>query len=192
MICPKCGAQNVDGSKFCQNCGEVFAAQPTQPMQQAQPMQQQYQQTPPMQGQPMGQPMYAAPVYGQPMAPAKKKTGLIVGISVAAVVVAAVLIVLFVVILPNTGLKGKIRHRWTVSDGGVSVVYDFKKNEVDMDIMTIPFEWSVSGDNRVTITVSLLGQSESEDFIVSFSNGDKTMTMTSVSDANDITVYTRS
>ena len=97
-FCPKCGAQNEDGMKFCTNCGTRLAApqpqphpQPQtvvqQPVQPAQPVQQPVYYAQP-QPQPQPQPVYYAPQpQPAPVAPVKKEVskgksiaGLILGI----------------------------------------------------------------------------------------------------------------
>ena len=82
-FCTNCGAQNDEGSKFCNSCGAPLQfGQPVQP--QAQPAQQEYQQQvyqqqvyqQPVYQQPQVQPVQ--PVYVQPMAsnePSVKKNG---------------------------------------------------------------------------------------------------------------------
>ena len=181
MICSKCGAENPDTSAFCEKCGSPLSAQPTQPMQQAQPVQ-------PMDGQqpfgqqPFGQqPAYAAPVY-QPVTTKKSKTVPIV-IGAVAVVVVAFLVVLFVVILPNSGdIKSKLKHKWTYTESGVSMTYDFKENTLSaLGMLTLPIEWDVKGDDRlvITTTVSMFGetQSQTEEFIFSLSSNGKELTL---------------
>lgn len=84
MICPKCGAQLADGTKFCGSCGTPIAdvSQPAPEVNVSQPVQNTY----------MGQPGYdnaqvpPQPPYQQPMPQKKSKTGLIILIIVLAVV----------------------------------------------------------------------------------------------------------
>ena len=77
-FCTNCGAQNDEGSKFCNSCGAPLQfGQPVQP--QAQPAQPEYQQPvyqQPVYQQPQVQPVQ--PLYVQPMAsnePSVKKNG---------------------------------------------------------------------------------------------------------------------
>lgn len=128
MFCPKCGAQSPDGSAFCGNCGEIFAPQ-SQPINQGQPMAQ-----PQYGGQPMGQPAQygAQPAYGQPYGAPKVRTPLdpkkkqaIIIASACAAVLAVFLVLLFAVIIPSGGAKGKLRYRWSVIEGGSSSGSDY-------------------------------------------------------------------
>ncbi|WP_051688809.1 zinc ribbon domain-containing protein [Butyrivibrio sp. AE2032] len=70
-FCPNCGAENIDGAKFCGNCGGALAAaQPAQPVyqpvQEAQPAQPVYQ--PVQEAQPV-QPVYQPVQEAQPVQP---------------------------------------------------------------------------------------------------------------------------
>ena len=180
MICSKCGAENPDTSTFCEQCGSPLSAQPTQPMQPAQNADQpsfgQPQQTP--FGQ---QPAYAAPVYSQPAAKKSKTVPIVIG--AVTVVVAAFLVVLFVVILPNSGdIKSKLKHKWTYTESGVSMTYDFKENTLSaLGMLTLPIEWDIKGEDRlvITTTVSMFGetQSQTEEFIFSLSSNGKELTL---------------
>lgn len=122
------------------------------------------------------QPAYAAPVYTQPVAPKKPKTVPIVLASISAVL-AVFLILLFTVIIPNSGVRGKLRHKWTVSGGGSAVTYDFKKNTVTSLGFDVPMKWSVKGDDHLTIEMTLLGLSEKTEYIFSLSDDGKTLTL---------------
>ena len=197
MICPKCGAQNPDTSTFCEQCGSSLSEQPAQPM--TQPMQpdagqsvfgQQPQQSP--FGQ---QPAYAAPVYSQPVAKKSKTVPIVIGVGVA--VVAAFLVVLFLVILPNAGgIKGKLAHKWTATEEGVSITYDFKENTLSaLGMITFPIEWDLKGDDRIVITttVSLFGetQTETEEFLFSLSSNGKELTLKDPDSPSDTITLTR-
>lgn len=187
MICSKCGAENPDTSTFCEKCGSPLTAQPTQSMQPAQPVQP----TQPMDGQPFGQqpqqspfgqqPAYAAPVYS-PVTTKKSKTVPII-IGACAVVVVAFLIVLFVVILPNAGgIKGKLAHKWSYTEEGATITYDLKENNLSMlGMLTLPIEWEVKGDDKLSITmsVSMFGetQTETEEYTFSLSSNGKELTL---------------
>ncbi|MCI5579203.1 MAG: zinc-ribbon domain-containing protein [Oscillospiraceae bacterium] len=211
MLCPKCGAENAEGSQFCGQCGATFspipqpvqsnvsAQQPVfnqqtnvqQPAYNQQPVQQPaYNQQPvqqPVYGQQQGvqqpvfgqQPMNQMPAYGQPVvAPKKSKKVPIIIAACATAVVAAVLIVLFVVILPNTGVNGKLRHKWSVSQNGIEMIYDFKNNTASVSGISIPFSWSVKDDTHLDMTVSMLGQSQTQTFTYSLSDDGKSLTLT--------------
>lgn len=176
MFCPKCGAQFPDGTQFCPECGASTADQPapsfdasSQPVQPTYPQQFGDQ-----------QPGYAAPVYGQTAV--KKKppiVPIIIGVVSAAVV--AFLIVLFTVIIPNnSGIKGKLRHKWSATESGITMTYDFKNNEVSVSGMSLPITWEVSGEDHLEVEMSFLGQSQTQEFIFSLSSDGKTLTLTEV------------
>lgn len=171
MFCPKCGAQSPDGSAFCGNCGEIFAVQ-SQPINQGQPVgQPTYGGQPAVQpqqygGQPMGQPAQygAQPVYGQPYgAPGvhtpldlkKKRAIIIAGVGVCAAVLAAFLIVLFAVIIPGGGAKGKLRHKWGMLEGGSKFDYlDLKNNTMSSgNTVSNITSWDFTG-NVLTISAA--------------------------------------
>lgn len=124
------------------------------------------------------QPVYAAPVYGQPVAVKKKVVPLVIGACAAAVV--AFLIVLFAVIIPNnSGVKGQLRHKWSYNESGIPIVYDFKKSEVSTGgLITIPFDWELTGDDSLKMEVSMLGQTEEMEYSFSISADGKTLTLT--------------
>lgn len=136
--------------------------------------------TPPVAPQMPQQPM---PQYQQPVAPAapkppkpprkpldaKQKKLLIIGGS-CGVVLVAFLIVLFAVIIPHSGLKGKLRYSWTRVDSTRSVnVLNLKKKSwtVGSKIYKIT-SWTAKGD-RVQLTYNDGISLESETFVVAFS-----------------------
>ena len=94
MFCPKCGTQNLDGAKFCTNCGNDLSARVTTPA-----------------GQPVGNPApapnpaatatAAAPAAASTAAPAKKTP-----FDIAAIVAAAVMIVAFFMPLASISAFG--------------------------------------------------------------------------------------
>lgn len=124
------------------------------------------------------QPAYAAPVYGQPVAVKKKVVPVVIGVCAAAVV--AFLIVLFAVIIPNnSGVKGQLRHKWSYNESGIPIVYDFKKSEVSTGgLITIPFDWELTGDDSLKMEVSMLGQTDEMEYSFSISADGKTLTLT--------------
>lgn len=158
---------------------QPFGAQPQQPFGAQQPQygapQQQYGAQQQFGGQ---QPAYAAPVYGQPVAVKKKVVPVVIGVCAAAVV--AFLIVLFTVIIPNnSGVKGQLRHKWSYNESGIPIVYDFKKSEVSTGgLITIPFDWELTGDDSLKMEVSMLGQTEEIEYSFSISADGKTLTLT--------------
>lgn len=182
MFCPKCGAQSPDGSAFCGNCGEIFAAQ-SQPINQGQPMGQ-----PQYGGQPMGQPAQygAQPAYGQPYGAPKVRTPLdpkkkqaIIIASVCGVILVTFLILLFTVIIPGSGVKGKLRHKWNLIEGGNSSDYlDLKSNTmvVSSRVYNIT-SWDFSG-NALTITAASTTNpldGETGRYVCAFSPDEKTL-----------------
>lgn len=139
MFCPKCGTPVSGGTACPACGAALAPQSPAQPQQQQpygqprpywqqqqpqpyQPQQQPYQPQPQPyqpQQQPYGQPpqpqftpQYQQPQYGRqgyPQTPKKKRTGLIVGLSIGAVAIAAFLVVLFAVIIPANTDEGKIK-----------------------------------------------------------------------------------
>lgn len=138
------------------------------------------------------QPAYAAPVYGQPVAKKKQRVVTIV-IGACAAAVVAFLIVLFAVIIPNnSGVKGQLRHKWSYNESGIPIVYDFKKSEVSTGgLITIPFDWELTGDDSLKMEVSMLGQTEEEEYKFSISSDGKTLTLTSVDHSSQKLVLQR-
>lgn len=162
--------------QFQQPVGGMQPGQPAQPVYQ-QP--QQFQQPVGGMQQPGGmQPAYAAPVYTQAGTQKKSKAVPIIVISSISAVIVAFLIVLFTVIIPNSGIKGKLRHKWSVTDGGVTLTYDFKKNTVSTMGFDVPINWSIQGDDHLTIEMSMFGiVSETSEYIFSISDDGKTLTL---------------
>lgn len=144
MICPKCGKEIADGSKFCPGCGSdltdsvknnqgdlnsLQAQQPSvQPQQsnQSQPMQNQ-QPTPQMQQPP--QPQYQQPQYGQPQAqypapPKKKKKGLMITL----IVIGAIILLIIIIAASSGGESSKTSSKTVVKPTATAVVNeaDFK------------------------------------------------------------------
>mgnify|MGYP001265045923 CR=1 FL=1 len=148
MYCKNCGALNAEGATFCTSCGTPLTSDaPEQPVQ-AQapppppPAPVQYAAPPeypqaapppgyPPQAYPPQQPGYPYPP--QAPAPKKKKTGLIIGLSVAAV---AILVVVLILVLGGGGGGGKsgIGGKWVVvdtegsSDYEEGIIFNFKSN----------------------------------------------------------------
>lgn len=105
-FCPNCGNPIEAGDAFCNNCGAKLGAQPTpQPERAAtqaygdpytqtpQPSQQPQQQYAPYR-QPVRQPNQPYPQYGYPQPPKKKKTGLIIALSIAGVIAVSALVIM--------------------------------------------------------------------------------------------------
>lgn len=194
QFCPECGmsmvtqsqpaASTIDLNKAGSSVpqpSQSFGA-PTQPINQpVQPMQPTYpQQSFDAQQQQFGaqQPGYAAPVYGQQTAVKKKPPVVPIVIGVCAAAVVAFLIVLFTVIIPNnSGIRGKLRHKWSATESGITVIYDFKKNEVSSYGLSFPIEWEVKGEDRLKVEMSLLGQSQSDEYVFSISSDGRTLTL---------------
>ena len=163
---------------------ELNAGQPVFGQQYQQP--QQFQQ--PIGGQ---QPAYAAPVYSQPGAPKKSKAVPII-IAACAVVVAAFLIVLFTVIIPNnSGIRGKLRHKWSTNENGITMTYDFKKNNVSVSGLSIPISWDVTGEDHLKIEMSAFGETETQEYIFSISADGKTLTLTDPNYSSSVATLTR-
>ena len=94
MYCPNCGRQNKDDAAFCMNCGNALnkASSGAAPVLSEEPAVSQ------------PQPVYQAPAYQAPT-PKKKRTGLIIGLSVGGAVLVVAIIVLLA--LPgNSSVEG--------------------------------------------------------------------------------------
>lgn len=148
--------------------------QPEQPVYQ-QPQQQMYQ--PPYGAQPAyGQP-YGAPRVRTPLDP-KKKQAIIIA-SVCAAVLAAFLIVLFAAIIPNSGIKGKLRHIWVENTSRNPLTINLKNNIVSegSDTMKIT-KWTVDGNTLQVDCVSNVFGVEvpvSEKFIIAMTTDGKSL-----------------
>ena len=182
MFCPECGTQIPDVAKFCSHCGKSvpelsgFTADKT------------------VNSQPSfaGTPSFEPPLNYVRVTPLKtpNKKPVIIAACCAAAAVAVALAVLFAVILPNQGLSGKIRHKWLNTEGVTDTFYDFKKKVVTGNNVSIPFKWKAKGDDCVSLTISIFGIPVSQEYIVSFSDDEMTMTLTSP-DNGVVSTYTR-
>ena len=140
--------------------------QPVQPQFQ-QPMPQQYQQ--PMYNQPYPQQPAAPRPPRKPMDPKTKKK-VIIG-SACGAVLAAFLIVLFAAIIPNSGLKGRLRHTWRQSDTTRVNIMDLKAKRLTSGSTTYTINnWQAQGD-RLAISYSSGGFFDvvTETYVVAFS-----------------------
>ena len=128
MICKKCGTQNDDNIKFCQNCGEpVEAEQPVQqqqPPQPQQPPQQQYQHTQ-QQYQYQQNPRYMQPM----MKPKKKGKGCLIALIIFVVIIGVIIGSLFI-FLPGL-FKPKDLGVKTTKDAYESALSKLKYNKDD-------------------------------------------------------------
>jgi hypothetical protein len=125
-FCPNCGNPIDEGALFCDSCGTKLDAQqinlheqaPSQPYgdpynqfpQQTQQQYTPYRQPVQQQGRPYPQYGQPYPQYGgqqPPQKPQKNKTGLIVALSIAGVVVIAAVVVFVLMILPKLQTGGK-------------------------------------------------------------------------------------
>lgn len=214
-FCDQCGASlTAQPTQTEQTATPVEAAQPTptpvelgkpaeaQPMQPATPTLEPMQPTQPGFGaaqqpqqfqQPVGDPSgFAAPAYAQTATATKKVNPVPIIISAVSVVVVAFLVVLFVVIIPNnSGIKGKLRHKWSVTESGITVTYDFKKSELSSFGISFPFSWHVEGEDRLTIEMSMLGMTESSEYIFSISDDGRTLTLADVDYPSSKLILTR-
>lgn len=123
------------------------------------------------------QPSYIPPSNYAPVTPIKKsnKKPIIIACCAAVVVVAAVLF--FVLIFPNLN-RGPLEHRWSATESGITVTYDFKNNKMSAMGMEIPFEWKEESNNRISITVEMLGISQTQYLTYELSSDGKTLTLT--------------
>lgn len=104
-FCMNCGNPIDEGAAFCDNCGaKVDAPQENQPAKQ--PVQNygdsytQSPQQPQQQYIPASQPGQQYPQYGDQQPPKKKKTGLIIGLSIAGVIMIATIVVIAIILAP--------------------------------------------------------------------------------------------
>ncbi len=157
MFCTKCGQQINENASFCVNCGnKVEQTQPSAP-----------QYTPPTQyAQP---PQYAPPQQYAPQpqyAPKKSKTGLIVGLCAGAVVIAAVLVVLFVFVFP--GGDAELVGKWYDTQGYSTI--DFAANNtLKISSMGFDMQGNYNYDTqtkRGKIDISFFGMSDTSDFYI--------------------------
>lgn len=155
MFCTKCGQKVEDGMMFCTNCGNRIQSAPQQPVA-------------PQNGQGyMDQP--AAPMYGGSYAAPqkKKKTGLIVGLSVGGAVV-VIAIILLLVLLPGGGYAGLV-GKWYDESGYYGTV-EFRGNgTVQMESMGISMSGTYTFDEKDMtgdITISYLGASDDTSFVL--------------------------
>lgn len=146
----------------------IEQAIPEQPMPQYQQPVPQYQQMP--YGSPYPQPPMIPRPPRKPMSPKTKKM-VIIGSSCGAVLV-AFLIVLFAAIIPNSGLKGKLRHVWRRSDSyGNQEVMNLKSKTLTSGETSYPIiNWQAKGDRMTfTYTDSYGFVSDREIYVVAFS-----------------------
>lgn len=168
MLCDKCGAENLDGGKFCTMCGLPFENVDTES---------------------------GTPADQTGRKPAKRAVKLPVVIAAGAAMAAAILIVLFAVILPRFSVKGRLNHVWYHKDDKIEMTLDFPENSGTLENMLkfpIQIEWELNGD-RLSITMlyreNPLG--DPEEYIVSFSSGGKVMKWTEVGAPSSVKEFTR-
>lgn len=169
MICNKCGAENLDGGIFCTMCGLPFNDD------------------------------NASKTNADKAMRKPKRIGRTIKlpavIAAGLAVVAAVLILLFAVILPRFDVKNRINHVWYHKDDKMELTLDFRNNSGTLENMLkfpIEMEWEVNGD-RLGITLlyreSPLG--DTEEYIVSFRSGGKVMKWTEVGSPSSVKEFTR-
>lgn len=173
MFCPNCGTQNPDNVKFCTGCGTPLQAAdqgtvvlnqpqvpptpqyqpqvpPAQPISSVPPVQQYQQSVPPT-------PQYQPPVTQGPQKPKNnKKTGLIIG----GVVGAVVLIVAIVLIVVFAGGKDKDSDKSKDSEKSpkttVSEVQDTEKEDETVSSEPTPDSSEQSLDERDKVAIAFL------------------------------------
>lgn len=130
------------------------------------------------------QPSYIPPSNYAPVTPIKKsnKTPIIIACCAALVAVAA--IVFFVFIFPNLN-RGPLEHRWSVTESGITMTYDFKNNKMSVFGMEVPFEWKDEGNGKLSMTA----MSMTQNFSYEISSDGKSLTLTN--EDGDSTVFTR-
>lgn len=161
MFCKKCGNEVLEGTKFCSVCGTpIDALNVTQPIQQEQPVQQVTSVMTDAYGRPIqqaGSQQVSLDEYGQPIyyqAPKKSHTGLIIGLSCAAVAIIAAIII---VVILAVGGKGNIVGTWSLTEDGQTITCTFDEDgtgELAYEFagMSMQFEYETDGDN-LDITV---------------------------------------
>ena len=122
MFCPKCGAKNVDGAKFCTACGNPLVSASAAPVQQN--------------PAPGASPATQGPAPKPAKTPgAKKKTPVIIGAAVAVVVIALVAVFVVIPAFSKNPFKG----------AQVGDMVEFGSYEQDGDTSNgkEPIEWRV-------------------------------------------------
>lgn len=148
------------------------------------------------------QPNYGQPQYGvQPNIPVKKSNAPVVVGAICAAVLAAFLVVLFVVIIPNAksddvvsntpSLESRLTHKWSYTEDGVTGTYDFKNNLISVEGFSLNMNWKVTGSNTISITTTFMGSSETINFKVEFGSGDRTLTLTPTDNSDNAVTFKR-
>lgn len=170
MFCPKCGAQNPDGARFCGSCGAPFAARAPQP---AQPQSSAPQGVPQQPGAPSQaaspqqpgaaqpqqpgswQPAAPSAYAGMPPTPRRPNRLAVPIIAIgAAVAVVAALLIAFVAVPTITGANSRFNGSFEISMSGSPITVTGSGNTMTVSMSSGSlFSSSSSSGNVLTGTV---------------------------------------
>lgn len=137
--------------------------------------------------------MCGLPLNGEavPIKKPQKRAVIITLITVAA----AILALLFIVILPSFSVGRRINHVWFHKEDKMELTLDFRENTGTLENLLrfpIEIEWELNGD-RLGLTMLYKGQplDDPEEYIVSFGSGGKVMKLTEVGAPSSVKEFTR-
>ncbi len=137
-----------------------------------------------------GLPFGEAPPKKSPKSPSPRAV-----IITASVVVVTAVVLIFSVIIPQFSTRGRLRHVWFSKDNRMELTLDFSENTGTLENMLkfpIEIEWTLDGD-RLSLTMLYKGQplEDTEEYIVSFSDGGRVMRWAEVGAPSSVKEFTR-